>query len=159
MKENRLTIIVFLIFALILAATGYQLRSTPEVERVRLPLVQGCPLQLQACSAKLPSGGKFEFEISPKTPSTTETLYLNAHFKQTEPEAVRVIFEGKDMYMGFLEYDLKRQDNYADSVLFAGKGGLSICILDVMPWIVLLNVKVDNIIYEIPFEFETLRVQ
>jgi hypothetical protein len=164
MKENRLTIIVFLIFAVILAAAaGYSLLFPSAAERIRLPLVEGCPLHLQACSTQLPSGGELLFEISPKTPGPTEALQLKAIFKfkskQVNPEAVRVKFEGKDMYMGYLEYNLKRLTNSSDSVQFVGKGGLSVCILDLMHWIVLVNVQIDNTIYEIPFEFETLHVR
>ncbi len=164
MKENRLTIAVFLIFAMNIAAAGYPFLFPSAAERIRLPPVKDCPLHIQACSVQLPAGGELRFEISPKTPGPTEALQLKADFKQIKPEAVRVKFEGRDMYMGILEYDLKQLDNHPkrdslDNTQFAGKGGLSICILDVMHWIVLVNAQIDNTIYEIPFELETLHVR
>lgn len=159
MKDNRLTIIVLLLLALILAAAGYRFFFPGEAERVRLAVVKDCPLHLQVCSAQLPSGGEVHFEISPKTPGPTDALKLEATFKQVEPKAVRVAFEGVKMYMGFLEYDLRQIDNGADSVKFAGRGGLSICIFDVMEWLVLVNVQVNNTIYEIPFELETVHIR
>ncbi len=159
MKENRLTIIVLLVLALITAAAGYQFFFPSEADRVRLAAVKDCPLHLQVCSTQLPSGGELHFEISPKTPATTDALQLKATFKQVEPEAVRIKFEGKDMYMGFLEYDLKKINNDSDIVQFAGKGGLSICIFEVMQWVVLVDVLVNNTIYEVPFELETMRIR
>ncbi|MBN4063182.1 hypothetical protein JYT79_00220 [Cardiobacterium sp. AH-315-I02] len=169
MKENRLTIIVFLAFAVMLAAgVGYSYFFPSEAERIRLPLIKDCPLHLQVCHAQLPSGGELHFEISPKEPGPTDALQLKAIFKfkskQVNPEAVRVKFEGKEMYMGYLEYDLKRTENdiehdSTDNVQFVGKGGLSVCILDLMQWVVLVNVQIDNTIYEIPFEFETLHIR
>ena len=116
MKENRLTIIVFLVFAVILAAAaGYSLLFPSAAERIRLPIVTNCPLHLQACSTQLPSGGELHFEISPKTPGPTDALQLKADFKQVKPDAVRVKFEGRDMYMGYLEYDLKQAANHPRS--------------------------------------------
>lgn len=159
MKDNRLTIIVLLVLVLISAAAGYQYFFPAEAERVRLAVVKDCPLHLQACTAQLPSGGEIHFEISPKTPGPTDALQLEAVFKQVEAKAVRVKFEGVKMYMGYLEYDLKQIENGSDSVKFAGKGGLSICIFDVMEWLVIVDVQVKNTIYEIPFELETVYIR
>ena len=159
MKDNLLTIAVGLLLIIIIGLLAYQfiLRSDPN--KIRLPLVEGCPLHLEVCSATLPGGGKIFFEINPRQPNPTEVLYLTAIFQQFEPQLVQVSFKGKSMNMGYLEYvkyALRRQETIDESILFSGKGGLSVCISGLMEWIVLVNVKADGATYELPFEFETI---
>ncbi len=137
---------------------GYQLIYPPAPETVQLPLVKDCPLHLQACTAKLPMGGEIHFDITPNTPDPTEELYLTTRFRNIDPDAVRVKFEGKTMNMGYLEYDLKQSENTGESVQYSGKGGLSVCIRGAMEWIVSVNVQIEKTNYEIPFEMETLYV-
>ena len=62
------------------------------------------------------------------------------------------------MNMGYLEYvkyELRRKDTNDGSILFSGKGGLSVCINGLMKWVALVNVQVGETIYEVPFKFET----
>ncbi len=134
---------------------GYHLAYPPELTTVKLPTVEGCLLQHETCQSSLPGGGKIEFDVSPKTPSPTETLYLTAKFIDNNPDSVRVSFEGETMKMGYLEYDLLQKQQNSNDVQFSGKGGLSICIRGVMNWIVPVNVRIENTIYQVPFKFNT----
>ncbi len=134
----------------------YEYLSTHSSGRIRLPLVEGCKLNLQACSAELPTGGNVIFEITPRPPNPEEVIHLSATFHQLNPQSVRVLFEGRDMYMGYLEFGLTQKEFIGDSVEFAGNGGVFVCSYGVMPWVVLVNVQVDGRAYEIPFKFETI---
>jgi hypothetical protein len=149
---------VTLLTALVLMAEmASRLWLTASAEqRIALPLVAGCPLHLQACRAELPGGGVLTFEITPKQPNPAEAIVLVARFEGVEPEAVQVSFEGKEMYMGYLSYPLRRQQELADALQFSGRGSLSICIRSLMEWVAKVEVQLGEVIYEVPFEFETL---
>jgi len=123
---------------------------------IKLPPVSECKLQLQPCTALLPSGAEIELEISPKNPEPTEPLFLTARFKGFEPDSVQVAFDGKTMPMGFLEYELNKQaSSNSDVIQYDGDGGLSVCVIGSMEWVVLLKLSQDDNTFEIPFEMET----
>ncbi len=156
MKRNSLIIEIGLLLLLSVGLGGYFYYLKLPPEQIRLPLVQGCPLHLQTCSTELPSGGRIFFEISPRQPDPAEPLHMKATFQQVDPQSVRVSFEGVDMYMGYLEFDLEQQETIGDSVAFSGNGGIFVCNYGIMPWVVLVNAQVGGKVYEIPFEFETV---
>ena len=149
--------LLFAVAMLLAAGAGIYL-STQQSERevVRLPLVTDCKLHLQTCSASLPDMGELTFEMSPKNPSPTESILLKAEFSELHPEKVDVLFEGKEMYMGFLQYHLY-PDN--EERVFTGTGSLSICIRELMEWFAIVKVQVGDMVYEVPFEFETLHLK
>jgi hypothetical protein len=155
-KNHRLQIVTALMLLFIVGLGAYEYLSTQSSDRIRLPLVEACKLHLQACSAELPTGGKIIFEITPKPPNPEEIIHLSAVFHQLDPQSVRVSFEGRDMYMGFLEFGLEHKKVTGDSVEFDGNGGVFVCSYGVMPWVVLVKVQVDGRVYEIPFQFETI---
>lgn len=155
-KDNRLLIVTGLMLLLIVGLGAYEYLSTHSSGRIRLPLVKACKLNLQACSAELPTGGKVIFEITPKPPNPSEVLHLKATFHELNPQSMRVAFEGRDMYMGYLEFDLEQKETIGDSVEFVGNGGVFVCSYGIMPWVVLVNAQVGGRVYEIPFEFETV---
>lgn len=141
--------------AALLLALWFGMESEQSPQNVkRLALAEDCPLHLQACESLLPGGGKVTFEMSPKDPNPTEPLTLEATFVGVDPKRVAVSFEGKDMYMGYLQYPLRRQDDDA-AVHFSGRGSLSICVRSLMEWIALLKIEVGDTLYEVPFAFET----
>ncbi len=155
LQSNALAIGGWLfVFIVVLGSFSYLTTQPPK--HTRLPLVQGCKLHLQSCSADLPDGGKIHFDISPKQPDPTKALHLVATFEQFVPESVHVSFEGVNMDMGYLEFDLKRKKNTSDLVIFRGDAGLFVCSYGVMNWAVLANVKIDDTVYEVPFEFESV---
>lgn len=140
-----------------LAAYWYAWRDpTP----IRLATVEGCMLHLEPCSAPLPTGGRMIFEISPKRPAPTDILRLNASFEQVEPGSVGVRLTGVDMNMGYLEhyvYELQRNEAITTKPLFDGNAGVFACSSNLMQWLVLVRVQIDDRLYEVPFRFETLQ--
>ncbi len=125
---------------------------------VRLPVVEGCSLNQRACTSNLPGGGSITFEISPKNATATDVLELSAHFRDFEPVAVGARFEGVNMDMGQLEYlthDLSPIEGSGKASAFAGRGGVFACSVGVMHWLVLVRVRVDGTVYEVPYRFET----
>ena len=127
---------------------------------VRLPTVEACMLHLEPCSASLPAGGSMIVEVSPRRPQPTDTLRLNVSFDQVEPSTVGVRFKGVNMKMGYLEhyvYELQRNQALAPAILFDGNAGVFACSSNLMEWLVLVRVELDNTLYEVPFKFETLQ--
>ncbi len=159
MSGFRKVVIVIGQIALLVATIlfgGYAIVFLNLSENVKLPTVDDCKLQQQPCSTSLPSGAEIEFEISPKNPEPTESLYLTARFKNINPDSVRVAFDGKYMKMGFLEYDLKKAVSLDSELIeYSGDGGLSVCIIGKMEWQVLVKLAQGDNTYEIPFEMET----
>ena len=125
---------------------------------VRLPIVEDCALHLEPCSSPLPKGGRMVFEINPRQPAPNETFHLRADFEGIEPRAVGVRFKGLNMNMGQLEYylhKLSRKDTQDGSISFDGKGGVFVCSIGLMQWLVLVNLQIGERVYEVPFQFET----
>lgn len=132
------------------------LRALPET--INLPLVEGCSLQLEACAASLPVGGRMVFEISPKHPGATDPLHLSIGFEEIEPRTVSIGFEDVAMDMGnlgFLKYPLSRQETNDGSIIFAGKGGVFACSAGLMEWFVWVDLDIDGVVYKLPFRFAT----
>ena len=131
-----------------------------ETGEVRLPVVDGCALHLEACSVDFPQGGSMTFEIKPLRPSPTDPLKLKASFDQMMPQTVGVRFKGVDMNMGYLEhfvYEMQQQETAGQTPLFIGNGGVFACSNSMMQWLVLVRVRTgDGMLYEVPFRFETL---
>jgi len=125
---------------------------------IRLPLVEGCALHLQPCSSPLPMGASMVFEITPKQPAPDRTLQLSADFHGVEPQVVGVRFKGVNMNMGQLEYfvhKLSPDSTHDGSVSFSGTGGVFVCSIGVMQWLVLVKLQIGERVYEVPFKFET----
>ena len=156
LKKIAIAIGQIILLTTLVSLGGYFLVFRNLPTNVKLPPVSDCKLERQPCSAKLPSGAEIEFEISPKNPEPTESLYLTARLKNINPDSVRVAFDGKTMKMGFLEYELEKEVSpNSDVVQYTGNGGLSVCIIGTMEWIVLVKLVEDDNSYEIPFEMET----
>jgi hypothetical protein len=157
MKHNFLTI-SGLLLVIIFGLQVYQYVQRTGPDESRLPLVENCSLHLQACSSALPKGGEIIFEINPKQPNSTDTLYLSASFLQFNAESVQVSFGGESINMGYIEfvkYELQRQDTIDESILFSGKGGVAVCHSGLIDWIVRVYVRAGKTVYEVPFKFET----
>ncbi len=124
----------------------------------RLPLVEDCTLHLEPCSSPLPMGASMVFEITPKQPAPDKTLHLSADFHGVEPRTVGVRFKGVNMNMGQLEYfehKLSPETTPDGSISFAGTGGVFVCSIGVMQWLVLVKLQIGERVYEVPFKFET----
>jgi len=154
-RDNVAIIVTVLLLVSILISAGYLVTHKPEEKTITLPMITNCKLQHQPCVARMPPGGQLEFEVLPRNPNAAEELLMYAKFSGFEPEAVKVNYNGKTMNMGFLDYPLKRISVEDNKTTFSGKGGLSVCIRGVMEWKVTVSVKLNNIVYQIPFEMET----
>lgn len=148
-------IIGSVVLLVVAAVAGYLLESDSAEARTVLPLVEGCQLEQSVCSVTLPNGAELQFEMSPKPLPTAEPIQMRALLSGIEqmPERIEVLFEGKDMYMGFLQYRLKPD---AEAGIYRGKGSLSICTRRLMEWIARVRIRYREETIEIPFSFETL---
>ncbi len=157
LQNKRRVIGAGLIFLVLGGLLGYQFVWRAS-NVIRLPLVEDCTLHLQPCSSSLPMGASMVFEISPKQPAPDRTLHLNANLDGVEPRAVGVRFKGVNMNMGQLEYfvhKLSPETTSDGSVSFAGTGGVFVCSIGVMQWLVLVELQIGERFYEVPFQFET----
>jgi len=157
MRGRYLLMAAGLLTLAIFALLGYQF-VWPGLNAIRLPVVEGCKLNLEPCSSALPTGGRIVFEINPKQPPAGEALHLKADFYGVEPDAVGVRFKGINMNMGQLEYlvhELAPIDTPDGSVSFEGQGAVFICSIGLMRWHALVNLQIGETIYELPFNFET----
>jgi hypothetical protein len=127
--------------------------SQPQSRVVRLAEVAGCQLHQQACRVTLPDGLQLSFEMSPRPLPTTAPITLRAQLSGGGAQRVEVLFEGRDMYMGFLQYRLKPQ---SDGVTFLGSGSLSICVRRLMEWLAVVRIARNGEWVEVPFAFETI---
>ena len=131
-----------------------------ESGEIRLPVVDGCALHLEACSVDFPQGGSMTFEIKPLRPSPTDPLKLKASFDQMVPQTVGARFKGVDMNMGYLEHyvnEMQQHETAEQTPSFIGNGGVFACSNGMMQWHVLVRVRTgDGVAYEVPFKFETM---
>ncbi len=158
MNLERPVMIVAIILVAIAGLSVYFYLSL-ERDEVRLPVVDGCALHLEACLVSFPKGGIMTFEINPRSPTPTDTLKMKAAFDQIEPRTVGVRFEGVDMNMGYLEhfvYEMHQGQNVGKNAPFTADAGVFACSSGVMQWFVLVKVRAaDGQRYEVPFRFET----
>lgn len=158
MKSVRLVWLAALTILATAGVAGYYYLAR-ESDEIRLPLVEGCALHLEACSVEFPQGGSMTFEINPRQPSPSDTLQLKARFEQMAPQTVGVRFKGVDMNMGYLEhfvYEMQRNESRDQAPSFSGEAGVFVCTRNLMQWLVLVKVRADDgIRYEVPFKFET----
>ena len=157
MTGRYLVIVAGLLLLSLVALLGYKF-VWPAINVTRLPVAEDCKLNLEPCSSSLPMGGRIVFEINPRQPPAGEALHLRADFQGLEPDAVGVRFKGVNMNMGQLEYlihELAPVDTPDGSISFAGQGGIFVCSIGLMRWLVLVNLQIGDTVYEVPFNFET----
>ena len=154
MKLKKLIVLLFVGAAVIVAGVVMVLRyeSGEALETVRLEVVEDCALDRQRCEVVLPDGQRLQFEMTPKPLSTSAPLTLTARLSNPEIDRVEVLFEGKDMYMGFLQYRLKPD---GDGLLYQGQGSLSICTRKNMEWFAVVRILQQGRWTEVPIPFET----
>ena len=157
MRGRNLLIVGGLLLLIIAGLLGYHFIWRGS-DIVRLPVVEDCRLNLEPCSSPLPQGSRIDFEINPRQPPSGEALHLKAEFHGIEPDAVGVRFVGINMNMGYLEYlvhELSPTVTPDGSIRFTGQGGVFVCSIGLMRWLVLVEVRVGESVYEVPFNFET----
>ncbi len=151
LQRYRLVILAGVAVAI---AAGLLLQWPPGSQSItRLTEVEGCMLHQQRCTTTLSDGLEIGFEMGPHPLPTTEPIDLKLTLSAAGVERAEVLFEGRDMYMGFLQYRLKPEQG---GTVYAGKGSLSVCVRRLMEWLAIVRLKRDGHWVEIPFAFETL---
>ena len=159
MQQRRFLLLAAIVVLAIGGLLAYQY-AWRDSGPVRLATVEGCMLHLEPCAASLPGGGSMIVEINPRRPQPTDSLRLKVSFDRIEPNTVGVRFKGVNMKMGYLEhyvYELQRNEAVAPAILFDGQAGVFACSSNLMEWLVLVRVQLDDTLYEVPFKFETLQ--
>lgn len=132
---------------LIAAAAGFLWLPRADVT---LPLVEGCRLDRQACSAALPGGGRVGMALEPRPVPTSSPMRVIVTVEGAQAERVTVDFEGVDMNMGLHRLPLAAADGR-----HVGETTLPVCVTGRMVWqaTVMLEVGRNNI--TVPFRFES----
>jgi hypothetical protein len=139
---------VAIIVAMLAAATaGYLWLPRADVP---LPLVEGCRLDRQVCSAALPGGGRIEMALEPRPVPASGPMRVIVAVEGAQPDGVEVGFQGVDMNMG-----LHRLPLVAANGRHVGETTLPVCVTGRMVWqaTVLLAIGRKNI--TVPFRFES----
>lgn len=117
---------------------------------VPLPLVEGCRLDRQACSAALPGGGRVEMALAPRPVPTSGPMRVVVTVEGAQADTVEVSFQGVDMNMGLHRLQLTGANGR-----HVGETTLPVCVTGRMVWqaTVLLAIGRRNI--TVPFRFES----
>ena len=129
------------------AAAGYLLLPRADIP---LPLVEGCRLERQACSAALPGGGRVEMALEPRPVPTSSPMRVIVSVDGAQPENVEVSFAGVDMNMG-----LHRLPLAAVGGRHVGETTLPVCVTGRMVWQATVTLEVGRKNITVPFRFES----
>jgi hypothetical protein len=133
-----------------LAALGYKLspRLRSDAEQTVEPLA-GCDLNVQACAAELPGGGRIELSITPRPIPVVSPLRVSAQLVGASADALEIDFAGVSMDMGY-----QRQRLVADGRGgFSGEAMLPVCVTGRMSWQATLLIDRDARRIAVPFRF------
>lgn len=146
-RRNFYPSLAAIVAMLVAAAAG--LLWLPRAD-VSLPLVEGCRLDRQACSAALPGGGRVGMALEPRPVPTSSPMRVIVTVEGVQAERVTVDFEGVDMNMGLHRLPLAAADGR-----HVGETTLPVCVTGRMVWqaTVLLEVGRKNV--TVPFRFES----
>ena len=133
-----------------LAALGYKLspRLLSGAEQTVEPLA-GCDLNVQACAAELPGGGRIELSITPRPIPVVKPLRVSAQLVGTSADALEIDFSGVSMDMGYQRQRLVA-DDHGD---FSGETMLPVCVTGRMTWQATLLIDRDHRRIAVPFRF------
>lgn len=132
---------------LLVAAAGYLWLPRADLA---LPLVEGCRLDRQACSAALPGAGKVELALEPRPVPTSAPVRIVVTVEHAQPSAVAVRFEGVDMNMGLHRVPLQARDGR-----HVGETTLPVCVTGRMVWQATVELEIGRENVTVPFRFES----
>lgn len=144
-----------LILALILiGVVGYKLSPLlmPKADLTVHP-DDGCNLQLGACSATLPQGGRLKLSLSPHPIPVTAPLEILVELEVAAADRVSVDFAGVSMNMGFNRPKLSAVEGGRPG-RFAGQTTLPVCVTGRMVWQATVLVESGRTRIAVPFRFE-----
>ncbi|MCA1790797.1 MAG: hypothetical protein LC667_13340 [Thioalkalivibrio sp.] len=89
-----------------------------------------CDLNLQACTAQLPSGLQVSLDLQPRPMPTLQPLEVRLELTGQDPEWVELDLAGVEMYMGFNRSRLERVAPGS----YRGQTVLPVCASEAMTW-------------------------
>jgi len=146
-RSNLFPAIVTMAAMAVAAVAGYWFMPRADIA---LPLVEGCRLDREACTAGLPDGGRIEVALEPKPVPTSSPMRVVVRVEGLHPEAVAVSFQGVDMNMG-----LHRLALSGGSGRFVGETTLPVCVTGRMIWQATVALDVGRKDITVPFRFES----
>ncbi len=132
---------------LLVAAAGHLWLPRADIA---LPLVEGCRLDRQACSAALPGGGNVEVALEPRPVPTSAPVRIVVTVGRVRPSAVAVRFEGVDMNMGLHRVPLQATGGH-----HVGEATLPVCVTGRMVWQATVELEIGRENVSVPFRFES----
>jgi hypothetical protein len=146
-SSNFYSPITVILAMTIAAVVGYLWLPRADVP---LPLVEGCRLDSQACSAALPGGGRVEMALEPKPVPTSGPMRVIVKVEGVQPEKVEVDFQGVDMNMGLHRLPLSVANGR-----HVGETTLPVCVTGRMVWQATVVLEIGRKNITVPFRFES----
>lgn len=112
-----------------------------------------CDLNLQACSAELPSGLRVSLDLQPRPMPTLQPLQVRLDLTGQDPEWVELDLAGVEMYMGFNRSRLERVAPGS----YRGQAVLPVCASEAMTWAATVLPEGVQERGEVQFRFVTRR--
>ncbi len=109
----------------------------------------GCDLHRQACSARLPDGGRMELSILPRPIPMVTTLQVEVKTMGYAADRVEVDFAGVDMNMGLNRFVLAP----TTAGNFSAEAALPVCVTGNMQWQATVLLDGGRSRIAIPFRF------
>lgn len=147
-RRNFYPSIAAILAMLIAAAAGYLWLPRADVP---LPLVEGCRLDRQACSAALPGAGRVEMALEPRPVPASGPMRVTVSVTGVRAEGVVVDFQGVDMNMGLHRLPLAAT---ADG-RHVGETTLPVCVTGRMVWQATVVLEIGRKNITVPFRFES----
>lgn len=147
-RRNFYSPIAAILAMLIAAVAGYLWLPRADVP---LPLVEGCRLDRQTCSAALPGGGRVKMDLEPRPVPASAPMRVTVTVEGEQPGRVEVGFQGVDMNMGLHRLPLTA---IADG-RHVGETTLPVCVTGRMVWQATVVLEVGRKNITVPFHFES----
>ena len=112
-----------------------------------------CDLNLQACTAELPSGLRVSLDLQPRPMPTLQPLEVRLELTGQDPEWVELDLAGVEMYMGFNRSRLERVGPGS----YRGETVLPVCASEAMTWAATVLPEGEQDRGEVQFRFLTRR--
>ncbi|MFO8005018.1 hypothetical protein [Thioalkalivibrio sp.] len=91
---------------------------------------EDCDLNLQACTAELPSGRQVTLDLQPRPMPALQPLEVRLELTGQDPDWVELDLAGVEMYMGFNRSRLERVGPGS----YRGQTVLPVCASEAMTW-------------------------
>lgn len=107
-----------------------------------------CPIAQQVCEFSTPYG-EARFELTPQPPSSKAPIAFELRLSAEQPQRVWIDLQGKEMYMGVNQTNLK-----FESGSWSALGTLGVCTTGTMRWVLALILERGDEQQIYNFEFD-----